>query len=345
MNAMEWNRDLRNNVSLLRQLEQGMDDKPDRGRATVSFPDLRKGNIGIVVATQIARFVKSDSLIPGWNSPQQAWAQTQAQISWYKCMEEEGEMVSITDRESLQRHIALWNDGTPNDKKPIGYILSLEGADSIVDISYLEKAYNYGLRAIGPAHYGPGRYANGTDSTGKMDEKGIELLHEIERLNMILDVTHLCDDAFWQALDHYNGPVWASHNNCRSLVNHNRQYDDEQIKELIARGAVIGGALDAWMLVPDWKRGISTPMDMQCNLETVFKHMDHICQVAGNALHIGVGSDLDGAFGTEQCPYDLDTIADLQKLVSIFRNHGYTEENLKNIFHQNWINFLMKNWD
>ena len=345
MNAMEWNRDLRNNVSLLRQLEQGMDDKPDRGRATVSFPDLRKGNIGIVVATQIARFVKSDSLIPGWNSPQQAWAQTQAQVTWYKCMEEEGEMVSITDRESLQRHIALWNDGTPNDKKPIGYILSLEGADSIVDISYLEKAYNYGLRAIGPAHYGPGRYANGTDSTGKMDEKGIKLLHEIERLNMILDVTHLCDDAFWQALDHYNGSVWASHNNCRSLVNHNRQYDDEQIKELIARGAVIGGALDAWMLVPDWKRGVSTPLGMQCNLETVFKHMDHICQIAGNALHIGIGSDLDGAFGTEQCPYDLDTIADLQTLVSIFRNHGYTEEDLKNIFHQNWINFLMKNWD
>lgn len=345
MNAMEWNRDLRNNVSLLRQLEQGMDDKPDRGRATVSFPDLRKGNIGIVVATQIARFVKPDSLIPGWNSPQQAWAQTQAQVAWYKCMEEEGEMVSITNRESLQRHIALWNDGTPNDKKPIGYILSLEGADSIVDISYLEKAYNYGLRAIGPAHYGPGRYANGTDSTGKMGKKGIELLHEIERLNMILDVTHLCDDAFWQALDYYNGSVWASHNNCRSLVNHNRQYDDEQIKALVARGAVIGGALDAWMLVPDWKRGISTPMDMQCNLETVFKHMDHICQVAGNALHIGVGSDLDGAFGTEQCPYDLDTIADLQKLVSIFRNHGYTEEDLKNIFHQNWINFLMKNWD
>lgn len=345
MNAMEWNRDLRNNVNLLRQLEQGMDDKPDRGRSTVSFPDLRKGNIGIVVATQIARFVKPDSLIPGWNSPQQAWAQTQAQVAWYKCMEEEGEIVAITDRASLQKHVALWNDGTPNDKKPIGYILSLEGADSIVDISYLEKAYNYGLRAIGPAHYGPGRYANGTDSTGKMDGKGIELLKEMERLNIILDATHLCDDAFWQALDHYNGPVWASHNNCRSLVNHNRQYDDEQIKELIARGAVIGGALDAWMLVPDWKRDISTPLNMQCNLETVFKHMDHICQLAGNALHVGVGSDLDGAFGTEQCPYDLDTIADLQKLVSVFRDHGYSEDDLKNIFHQNWINFLMNNWD
>lgn len=345
MNAMEWNRDLRNDVVTLRLLEQGMTDKPDRAKATVSFPDLRKGNIGIVVATQIARFVKPESKIPGWNSPEQAWAQAQAQVSWYKCMEEAGELTQITDKQSLQKQLDLWNDGTANDKKPIGYILSLEGADSIVDISYLEKAYNYGLRAIGPAHYGPGRYANGTDATGKMNANGLELLKEMERLNIILDATHLCDDAFWQALDHYNGPVWASHNNCRSIVNHNRQYSDDQIKELINRGAVIGGALDAWMLVSNWQRGVSTPIDMKCNLEVVFKHMDHICQLAGNANHIGIGSDLDGAFGTEQSPYDLNTIADLQKLVTIFRNHGYSEENLKNIFHQNWINFLLNNWN
>ncbi|CAM2875522.1 membrane dipeptidase [Flavobacterium succinicans] len=345
MNAMEWNRDLRKDVATLRLLEQGMTDKPDRAKATVSFPDLRKGNIGIVVATQIARFVKPDSEIPGWNSPEQAWAQTQAQLVWYKCMEEAGEMFQITDKKSLQKQLDLWNDGAPNDKKPIGYILSLEGADSIVDISYLEKAYKYGLRAIGPAHYGPGRYANGTDATGKMNVNGLELLKEMERLNIILDATHLCDDAFWQALDHFNGPVWASHNNCRSIVNHNRQYSDEQINELINRGAVIGGALDAWMLVSNWQRGVSTPIDMNCNLEVVFKHMDHICQLAGNANHIGIGSDLDGAFGTEQSPYDLNTIADLQKLVAIFRNHGYSEEDLKNIFHQNWINFLLKNWN
>lgn len=345
MNAIEWNRDLRNDAATLRLLEQGMTDKPDRMKATVSFPDLRKGNIGIVVATQIARYVKSDSKIPGWNSPEQAWAQTQAQIAWYKCMEEAGEMVQITDKQSLQKQLTLWNDDTPNDKKPIGYILSLEGADSIVDLSYLEKAYNYGLRAIGPAHYGPGRYANGTDATGKMNANGIELLKEMERMNIILDATHLCDDAFWQALDHYNGPIWASHNNCRSIVDHNRQYSDEQIKELINRGAVLGGALDAWMLVSNWQRGVSTPIDMQCNLETVFKHMDHICQLAGNVNHIGIGSDLDGAFGTEQCPYDLDTIADLQKLVLVFKTHGYSDEDLKKIFHQNWINFLLKNWN
>ena len=345
MNAMEWNRDLRNDVPTLRHLEKGMTDKPDRERATVSFPDLRRGNIGIVVATQIARFVKPGSIIPGWNSPEQAWAQTQGQLTWYKTMEEAGEITQITDKKSLQKQIDLWNDGTPNDKKPIGYILSLEGADSIIDISYLEKAYNYGLRAIGPAHYGPGRYANGTDATGKMNQNGLDLLKEMERLNIILDATHLCDDVFWQALDHYNGPVWASHNNCRSLVDHNRQYSDEMIKALISREAVIGGALDAWMLVPNWQRGVSMPLEMNCNLETVFKHMDHICQLAGNANHIGVGSDLDGAFGTEQSPYDLNTIADLQKLVLIFKNNGYSDEDLDKIFHQNWINFLMKNWD
>ncbi|MBW1658193.1 dipeptidase [Flavobacterium quisquiliarum] len=345
MNAMEWNRDLRNDVPTLRKLEKGMNDKPDRERATVSFPDLRRGNIGIVVATQIARFVKPDSIIPGWNSPEQAWAQTQGQLTWYKSMEESGEMTQITDKKSLLNHFDLWNDGTPNDKKPIGYILSLEGADSIVNISYLEKAYHYGLRAIGPAHYGPGRYANGTDATGKMNQNGIDLLKEMERLNIILDATHLCDDAFWQALDHFNGAVWASHNNCRALVDHNRQYSDEMIKALISRGAVIGGALDAWMMVPNWERGISDPKKMNCSLETAFKHMDHICQLAGNANHIGIGSDLDGAFGTEQCPYDLDTIADLQKLVLIFKNHGYSDEDLKKIFHQNWIDFLVKHWD
>lgn len=109
----------------------------------------------------------------------------------------------------------------------------------------------------------------------------------------------------------FEGAVWASHNNCRALVDHNRQFSDEQLKELIARDAVIGGALDAWMMVPGWVRGESTPEGMGCNLEKMIDHLDHICQLAGNADHIGIGSDLDGAFGKEQCPYDLETIADL----------------------------------
>jgi membrane dipeptidase len=344
MNAMEWNRDLRLSVSEIRTKEKGMTDKPDRAKGTVSFPELRKGNIGLVVATQIARYVEADSPLVGWNSPEQAWAQTQAQLAWYKTMEECGELTQIHDIETLEKHLVIWNNESPNEHKAIGYILSLEGADSLIDIRYVERAYQYGLRAIGPAHYGKGRYAQGTDATGGMGQKGIELLKEMERLNIILDTTHLCDDSFWEAMDNFSGAVWASHNLCRSLVNHNRQFSDEQLKELIARDAVIGGALDAWMMVPNWQRGVSTPKMMNCSLEVLIDHLDHICQLAGNSLHIGIGSDLDGAFGIEQSPYDLNTIQDLQIIPSLLVKRGYSPQDIENIMHGNWLRFLRKNW-
>ena len=344
MNALEWNRDLTRPLNEINEREKGLKDKPDRGKATVSLPELRKGNIGIVVATQIARYVGRDNPLPGWHSPQQAWAQTQGQLAWYKAMEEEGEMVQIRDFASLEVHLALWNDGHPNDKKPIGYILSLEGADSLISVEHLQRAYEYGLRAVGPAHYGPGRYAPGTDASGFMGEEGRALLKEMQRLNIILDATHLCDDSFWEALDHYSGPVWASHNNVRKLVNHNRQFSDEQITELINRGAVIGAAFDAWMMVPGWVRGVSTPEQMNCRIEIILDHIDHICQLAGNSLHVGIGSDLDGAFGREQCPCDLDSIADLQKLTTLLQQRGYNDRDISNIMHGNWIRFLKAAW-
>jgi len=339
MNAMEWNRDLRLPVSELRLREKGMSDKPDRGNGTVSFPELRRGNVGLVVGTQIARYVAPGNPLPGWCSPEQAWAQTQAQLAWYRAMEDDGQLKQVRDLAACEQHIREWNS-----TRPIGYILSLEGADSIVTLKHLEIAYSYGLRALGPAHYGPGRYAFGTDSTGPLGPKGRELLREMERLNIILDATHLCDESFAEAMDHFNGHVWASHHNCRSLVNHNRQFSDEQLKLLIDRGAVIGAPMDAWMIVPNWFRGKSTPGEMGCDLEKVVDHMDHICQLAGNANHIGIGSDLDGAFGTEQCPSDVDTIADLQKIPPILAKRGYTAADVENVMHGNWLRFLRKAW-
>ncbi|PAW94119.1 peptidase M19 [Mucilaginibacter sp. MD40] len=344
MNALEWNRDLTQPVAAINAREEGLTDKPDRAKAVVALPELRKGNIGLVVATQIGRYVAPDNHLPGWHSPQQAWAQTQGQLAWYKAMEDAGEMAQIKNLTSLESHVSLWQNDHNNVDKPIGYILSLEGADSLIDISYLQIAYDYGLRALGPAHYGPGRYANGTDATGKMNKNGLQLLKEMERLNIILDATHLCDDAFWQALDNFGGHVWASHNNCRALVNHNRQYSDEMIKALINRGAVIGAALDAWMMVPGWIRGQSDPKQMNCNLEVMANHIDHICQLAGNALHVGMGTDLDGAFGREQCPYDLETIADLQKVPNILLKRGYSQTDIENMMNGNWLRFLRNAW-
>ena len=345
MNALEWNRDLRQPVTAIREREKGKTDLPDRGKGTVAFPELRQGNVGLVVGTQIGRYVAYDNALPGWHSPEQAWAQTQGQLAWYRAMEEAQELTPITDLLTLENHLQNWQmPENAGNTKPIGYILSLEGADSLVTVAHLERAWQQGLRAVGPAHYGPGRYANGTDAAGGLQAAGKELLREMERLNIILDATHLCDDAFWDAMDCFNGAVWASHNNCRALVNHNRQFSDDQLKELISRNAVIGAAFDAWMLVPGWQRGQSTPQEMNCSLETVLDHLDHICQVAGNANHVGIGSDLDGAFGREQSPYDLESIADLKKIPDLLARRGYSPEDIQNIMHGNWLRFLRTAW-
>ena len=327
MNAVEWNRDLQKKVDEINALEKGMKDKPDRGNATVALPELRQGNIGLVVATQIARVETPGSGIKGWASPQAAWNQTQLQLEWYKSMEAAGEMVQIKNNQDLAAHLLLWNNELPNHNKPVGYI------------------HAYGLRALGPAHYGPGRYANGTNATGKLNAQGKALLKEMDALNMILDATHLCDDAFWEAIEIYQGTIWASHHNCRSLVNHNRQLSDEMIKVLIQKNAVIGAALDAWMMVPDWERGVSTPLAKQCNLEKMIDHMDHICQIAGNTNHIGMGTDLDGAFGKEQCPYDINSVADLQIVPNLLMKRGYTADDCEKIMHGNWLRLLSNTWN
>jgi membrane dipeptidase len=223
-------------------------------------------------------------------------------------------------------------------------VLSLEGADSILTLKHLERAYEYGLRAIGPAHYGPGFYANGTDASGGLNTQGRALLEELGRLNMILDVTHLCDECFWDALKIFSGPIWASHQNCRALVPHARQFSDEQIKALIERGAIFGAALDAWMMMPGWVRGKTMPEQAGLKLERAVDHIDHVCQIAGNARHCAIGSDLDGAFGREQTPADLDTIADLSRIPDLLAHRGYQASDVEAISHGNALRFLQEAW-
>jgi membrane dipeptidase len=249
--------------------------------------------------------------------------------------------VQIRDLPGLDAHLARWSAG---DAAPIGYVLSLEGADSIVTLAHLERAYANGLRAVGPAHYGPGVYAQGTSATGGIGAPGRELLREMEQLGLILDATHLCDVSFREALDSFRGPVWASHSNCRALVPHDRQFTDDQLRELIARGAVIGAAFDAWMLTPGWVRGESTPEGAGVTLETVVDHIDHVCQLAGNARHCCIGSDLDGAFGREQSPADLDTIGDLARLPALLGARGFSGEDVEQIAHGNFVRFLRTAW-
>jgi membrane dipeptidase len=164
------------------------------------------------------------------------------------------------------------------------------------------------------------------------------------QLGIVLDATHLTDEAFWESLELYDGPVWASHNNCRALVPHQRQFSDEQIRALIQRDAVIGMAFDAWMMHPGWVRGVTTPQETGVDLNRIVDHVDHICQLAGNCRHVGIGSDLDGGYGREQTPLDLQSIADLQSLTGHLARRGYSPADVAAIFHGNWLRRLNEIW-
>lgn len=351
-NAINLNRDLTLPVHDIRKKEKDLKwkDTQDRGNGTVSLPEIRKGNIGLVVATIISRVSDGNPLptlnLPGWHSPEQAYAFGQAQLGWYRAMEEKGEMVQITNNIQLNKHFNLWNSPSiPNQTKPVGYILSLEGADSIINLNYVEKYYEQGLRAIGPAHFGKGRYAAGTHSDGTgFTNIGRSLLKEMDRLNIILDTTHLTDKGFFEAMKIFKGSVWASHQNCRALVNGERQFSNDQLKCIIERDGVIGGALDTWMLYENFAMALDDPKKLGINLEKLVDHFDHICQLAGNCNHIGFGSDLDGLFGTEQTPYDMDTIADIIKFENILQSRGYKKEDIENIFYNNWLRVIRNAW-
>jgi membrane dipeptidase len=164
----------------------------------------------------------------------------------------------------------------------------------------------------------------------------------MEELNLILDMTHLADASFWEAANRFKGSVLASHNNCRAIAPGDRQFDDAQIRLIIQRDGVIGAPFDAWMIVPDWQHGMEK--QLRPTLDSSIRHIDHICQLAGSARHVAIGSDLDGGYGTEQYPQELDTIADLQKLRPLLQQHGYTENDIEGIFNANWLRFFERAW-
>ncbi|MFT4691066.1 MAG: membrane dipeptidase [Limisphaerales bacterium] len=343
LNAIEYNRDLRRTIDEIRADEAAKTDLWGRAKGTVTLPEMRKAGIGLCVATQLGGCMKPPAPVGAWNSPPQAWAMTQGQLAWYRAMEDAGEMRQVRNWPEVEAQLEAWEADPENC--PIGYILSLEGADSMRDLSDVERSYNDGLRAMGPAHYGKGRYAYGHDQDAPLSDLGKDLVREFDRLGIILDATHLCEKAFWDALEIHNGPVWASHHNCRALVDDPRQLADDQIKALAERGAVIGVAFDVWMVVPGWNRGVTKHPDIPtANMEGLADHVDHVCQLLGTSKHTGIGTDLDGGFGNEQTPADLDTIADLKKFHAILAKRGYSDEDLNGIFHGNFLGFLKRAW-
>jgi membrane dipeptidase len=272
-----------------------------------------------------------------------AYAAAQGQMAYYRALEQKGHLRWIKDAAELENHVKEWTDG-PAVSRPLGFILSMEGADPILSPEQVEEWWNAGLRIIGPSHYGISPYAHGTGTEGGLFPLGPALLKEMQRVGMILDVTHLSDQCFDEALDIYEGTVLASHHNCRALVPDQRQLTDEQIKRLVSRGAVIGMALDAWMLYPNWIRGQTTSEQAGVKLVDVVNHIDRVCQLAGDDRHAGIGTDLDGGFGREQSPIDLDTIADLQRFPELLDKRGYKSDAIEGILYKNWVNLFRRAW-
>ena len=300
MNAIEWNRDLSRPIDEIRAREQGIPTGRIGAKGTVSFAEMRRGKVGLCVATQIARYSTREHPFPGWHSPEQAWAMTQAQLAWYRTMEERGELVQVKDAAGLEQH--LTRVGRRGRDGPIGYILSLEGADSLVTIGHLERAYGYGLRAVGPAHYGPGVYAQGTNAQGDLGARGRELVREMDRLGMILDATHLCDESFRDALDHFRGPGVGQP---LELPFHRQPQPPVQRRPAARAHRTRRGHRRRLRRLDDRARLGARPVDAGeagVTLDRLIDHIDHICQLAGNARHCGIGRTSTAASAASSVP-------------------------------------------
>jgi membrane dipeptidase len=337
LNGVDWNRDLRNTVDDIRAQEMSLEMQAEKGRCTntLCFPELRNAGISTCLTTLLARQEKEINHPMGWTSPHACYAMAHAHLAYYRAVQRDNYMRMIRTSSELKQHIAQY-EANP-DKTPLGFILTMEGADPVLRPDTIFEFHEHGLRAIGLTHYGSNRYGGGTRCEVGLSVDAIPLLEHITELGMTVDVTHLSDVAFWQLLDRFPGRIHASHQNSRRLSSWQRQFSDEQYRAVIERQGVIGMAFDIIMLQEGYVRGKST---RDVGIDRAAENIDIVCQLAGNSRHVGIGSDLDGGYGSEQTPYDLDRISDLRQLQGLLENRGYPEDDIAGIFHGNWIRFF-----
>ncbi|HEY7116943.1 MAG TPA: membrane dipeptidase [Tepidisphaeraceae bacterium] len=343
--AVFFNRDLTLEVDQIRRRESEMTDEPSRGHNVLSLPELRRAGVAVCVGTLLARGGPDQPVKAGYKRtdldyavPSLAHAAAHAQLAYYRLLERQGHIRMIRTAGELDAHWAAYERDPA--RTPLGLILSMEGTDPIVTPEEAPEWFAAGLRAAGLAHYGRGQHAYGTGVDGPLSAAGIELLRMVDDLGMILDVTHLSDQSMAQAFEYFDGPVLASHHNCRALVPGDRQLTDEQIRRIVGRGGVIGAALDAWMMYPGWVRRQTKPEVV--SLAALADHIDRVCQLAGNVKHAALGTDLDGGFGNEQTPIDLRIYSDIQKLGAILSGRGYLDADVDAVFHGNWLSFFRR---
>lgn len=337
LNGVDWNRDLRQDVDDIRvqEISLGMTNELGRGTNTLSFSELRRAGIGLCLTTLLARQEKEINHPMGWTSPETCYAMAHAHLAYYRAMERAGYLKMLKTSGQLQEHFQYYK--AHPQTAPLGFVLTMEGADPVLTPETIFEFHELGLRAIGLTHYGANRYGGGTRTEVGLAANAIPLLKNIADLGMTVDVTHLSDVAFWQLLDLFPGKIHASHQNLRRICNWQRQFSDEQVKAVIDRGGVLGLALDVIMIQKAFVRGKSKP---EATISDAIENIDAICQIAGNAKHVGIGSDLDGGYGYEQTPSDLNKISDIQKIPDLLSKRGYSREDIEGIMYGNWLRFF-----
>ncbi len=337
LNAIDFNRDLCLSVDQIREEEVrlGMIE-PGRGTNTLSFPELKNAGVFTCLATLLARKEPQINHHFGHITAASCYGFAHAHLAYYRAMEREGKMRMLRTKEDLRKHELVVSQGAVDS--PLGFVLTMEGADPLLTPETLDEFYDEGLRALGLTHYGVNRYGGGTSTDVGLADAAAQLLARASELGMTIDLTHLSDKGFWEVLEQFGGRVHASHQNSRRLANWQRQFSDEMYQAVVDRSGMIGIALDIIMLQEGYVRKQSPRL---ATLDTVVENIDIVCQLAGSADFVGIGSDLDGGYGCEQTPADLDKISDLQKIPDLLSTRGYSDEAIQQIMHGNWNRFFL----
>ncbi len=331
-NVLALERDVRRSALETRRLEVGTDAPQRNGICMVGVPEWLEGNVALVFGTvYVAPAERGRRSGPQvYSSREEAHALGQRQLDVYHRLADQDERLALVGtRDDLDGVLDSWEGESP----VVGLVPLMEGADPIREPAEAELWFERGIRLIGLSWKAGTRYAGGDASGGRLTDAGRELLDVIADLGMVLDVSHLAEASFYEALGRFEGHVVATHANPRGLVPGARQLSDEMIHRLAERDGVIGIVPANAFLRPDWRTTRPT-------LDDVVALIDHVCQVVGDAAHVGLGSDFDGGFGADDTPPELDTVADLQRIGPALARAEYDEEHVAAILGGNWLRVL-----
>ena len=337
-NALRFGRDYRRSAYEIRQIENGTSSN---GIATTGLPNALLGRMALVFSTLFTAPKGSSSMLadsPTYETPREAYNLAMRQLDYYQRLADETEQIRlITTRADLDKVLATWADDAPADKRMQGFVILMENADPIIEPKQFEEGYERRVRVVGPAWTGT-RYWGGTGMPGGLTSLGRELLEVLANFNAILDLSHMAEQAYLEALESYEGDVIiASHSNPRKFRNTDRHLSDQMIRLLSERDGVMGIVPYNNFLTDTWRAG---DRKSDVPLTVVIDAMDHVCQVTGSVRHVGIGSDFDGGFGTASIPDGLDTVTDLFSISDGLRTRGYSDSDIEAIMSGNFLRKL-----